>query len=271
MSLRTFETDDAVYYLGLGNHTTSSKPLFDDVNLSKLDFMVFEDCGVTRGLEYMVDNNVQYKDLYKKLRFENPYIKTYGVDVDCGFIRALLGTTAFDILPTIGGFKLVYDAHKEFKKHKEKKKKMSRRKFLKTLGLGLTGAYLASTLPTTAGVMANSTSKKQMVPLAEQIQGIRSSVMPSEVLAFRDAVTAKKISEYLVPKHKSNYGKVHCGILYGSLHSGIELKIKQPWIADATIGIYYNLLRTQTKNKINEVREVGPLIYTTLCYDSKLF
>ena len=43
MTLRIFETEQAKYYLGLGDHLESSAPLFEEVDFSSIDFMVLED------------------------------------------------------------------------------------------------------------------------------------------------------------------------------------------------------------------------------------
>lgn len=48
MALRVFETADAKYYLGLGNHLSSSAPIFKGVNLGSLDFMVLESGSLTK-------------------------------------------------------------------------------------------------------------------------------------------------------------------------------------------------------------------------------
>ena len=40
MALRTFETDDAKYYLGLGRHDQDSSPIFEDVDFESLDFLL---------------------------------------------------------------------------------------------------------------------------------------------------------------------------------------------------------------------------------------
>ncbi len=42
MTLRVFETNDAKYYLGLGNHFFSNAPIFEEVDFSSIDFMVLE-------------------------------------------------------------------------------------------------------------------------------------------------------------------------------------------------------------------------------------
>src|SRR3989344_2567808 len=78
MALHTFETDTARYYLGLGNHGESSAPLFADVDISSLDFMVLE------SFELKVPSQLfdfpQYRDLTRHLCDEA--VPLYSVDYD---------------------------------------------------------------------------------------------------------------------------------------------------------------------------------------------
>ena len=84
--LRTFETDDAVYYLGLGKHTTSSESIFKKVDFSSLDFFVFEDCILHLDGEAvrtrLIEADIQYNKLYLRINEENPNMRLYGVDVN---------------------------------------------------------------------------------------------------------------------------------------------------------------------------------------------
>lgn len=107
-----------------------------------------------------------------------------------------------------------------------------------------------------------NSSRGDIAPITE-INNLRTNLLPTYFLSFRDAVTAKKISQYLVPRHP-NGSKAQVGIIYGAMHSGIETKLKHPWIADATIGLYHDLLGIGDNDFLNQVikvTETGSMVY----------
>lgn len=61
------------------------------------------------------------------------------------------------------------------------------------------------------------------------------------------------------------------GILYGASHSGIETKLKHPWITDATLWMYHDLFRYGDTKVLNEVREIIPDQDEFVKYDCELF
>lgn len=79
MALRTFETADAQYYLGLGRHDTSSAPIFEDVDLGSLDFLVLEGGHLSSPIN--IRNFRQYHELIKRYKDRNTPATLY--DVDC--------------------------------------------------------------------------------------------------------------------------------------------------------------------------------------------
>jgi len=246
--LRIFETEEAKYYLGLGRHTTSSEPIFEDVDFSQLDLLVLEEDGISRTGLLKHIRNLQYNDLYERVRIENPNLKVYGVDINPFPNRTIhLGTGALleGILVSIGALITGYSAVGIATK------KVNRRDFLKYTGGTVAGMFLAST-----GLhMVNDITDDSIEQLTD-LYNIRSSALPTTATGFRDAVTAKKISEYLVPQHKLENRKVNVAILYGGLHSGIETKIKNPWISDATIYLFHKKIGLISRQVLNEVREV---------------
>jgi len=265
MTLQQFETDDAIYYLGLGIHDTSSYPLFKDVDLSSLDFFVFEEGAEVGNLHYDIDRHVQYKKLYKNLIKENPKVGVYGVDLDLPEVEMKIMESAL-LFEAMVGSVLAYSATTD-SYSKIRKKEFSRRDFLKNSGILLGSAVLALP-PITALTIGVSKSS-----ITEDINSINSTIIPLSKIAFRDAIAAKRITEYLVPKYKEGNKKVKAGILYGGLHSGIEYKIKYPGISDATIELYHDLLGYASKKEINEIRQIVSTYYglRSIRLDSKLF
>ncbi len=261
MALRKFETENARYYLGLGNHTTSSNNIFEDIDFLEIDLLVFEDTPGLCSLDE-IESNHQYEELYSRAIRENPRVSIYGVD-----IISLSACTAFEgVLAALGlGF-----AYKSSKILLKEQKLMNRRDILKNIGIISGGTFLGSPVFS----VANAVSGKYDVPGIAEYNNVKTNMFPTPPVGFRDAVIAKKISEYLVPKHRQDKdNKVNVALIYGALHSGIETKIKNPWISDKTIHFYNDLLGYMSKEDLNQVREVikdnGSL--KVVYHDCKLF
>lgn len=234
--LRTFETEDAVYHLGLGNHLTSSAPIFRNLDLSSLDFFVFED-GVDDEINLKrVTTSRQYRELYQKISEENLSLPIYGIDIKASTISHLLESSI-----AMGGFiyackighSLVTD----------------RRNLLRGM-LGFTaGAILSLEVPEMLSLISGAN-----LDAVREAYNLKSNVLPGHIGSFRDAIAAKKVSEHLVKKHKKDNQKVQVAMIYGGLHSGIETKLKNPEISDMTIGLYNELLGFSSKEELNQVR-----------------
>ncbi len=240
MPLRTFETDDAKYYLGLGNHTDSSRPIFEDVDFSTLDMIVFEDSGY---LFPYYNKDKQYSEIFNEI-MRNSKAKIYGVDVYTG--KWAMATEL--PLPIAGGVLLTRSVIGTIRKRRQ----LSRRGFLNNGLQGLLGSFLLSPMP----MLANCKNTKEDIEVITKLNNVNSNLLPTLILGFRDAVTAKKISQYLIPLNKKEGRKLNVALIYGGMHSGIETKLKNPWISDRTIALYHSLLRCAPTEKLNEVREI---------------
>lgn len=263
MSLRIFETDEAKYYLGLGNHLASSEPIFRNVDFSNLDFFVFEDFirknQDSSFLEDCIERDRQYKDLFRRIEAENPKIRIYGVDIS-NFDPVRIGYACGEISVLIVGLKLFNSSIKDLSK------KMHRRSFLKGL---------ISSLVLSDYMQMLNTGETEVFSIGNDFYNIKANIPP--LLpdgSLRDAVISKKISEYLVPKHKKEGQKVKAGLLFGSGHSGIETKLKHPWITDKTLSFFSYLPNYCSKEKLNEVREIARNNYgllKTIYHNANLF
>lgn len=254
MPLRTFETEDAVYHLGLDRHDHSSAPLFENLDFSDLDLMVFEDCG-SNQLPNGLKDHIQYKELYEIIQRENPDLPIFGIDVSSnGFV--VVGN-----IIRAGG--LVY-ALNRLAKIIPKKNRQSRRQFFRNT-LGLIGSL---------GLLDILQSFPDYeLGWASNVYDLKSNVLPTPAVGFRDAVTAKKTLKYLVPRYRSAERKPKIGLLYGTFHSGIEQKLKHPEIADATINAY-RALNYHDPDELNDVREIKRYPDGTITirkHDCKLF
>ncbi|MDP3987345.1 MAG: hypothetical protein Q8P81_03930 [Nanoarchaeota archaeon] len=240
MALRHFETADAEYYLGLGSHSRSSAPIFKDINFSDLDFMVFEDGGTEEdkdgfSLRRGLSNHPQYEGVYRKIETENPDLPIYGVDVRVSIrdVMSAVGVLSVRCLPfskcLVGYF--LTDS-------------------VSTGDLAIAGSLF---LPELMTYLESFTSRDRGFTLP---MSLLTNILPMPLTSYRDAVTAKKVSEYLVPKHKQAGRKVKTGLLYGAMHSGMELKIKHPQIANATTYFYHNILRRKFGEELNQIRRI---------------
>lgn len=141
MALRTFETADAKYYLGLGNHFTSSAPIFEDIDLEKLDFLVLEGDGSTFRSPsdiFALPQYAEFEELQQQFHFP-----IYLVD-----LGTLPETDSARVLTSVLSESPVYflGAHlfsKSIKRGKDKTK-MSRRELFRRVGQGMVGTALFS-------------------------------------------------------------------------------------------------------------------------------
>ncbi len=253
MALRTFETDTARYYLGLGRHDTSSAPIFENVDLGSLDFMILESGSVNNPCD--ISSHRQYENLLQRFHKENEKKVVYDVDYNTG----LLGESTSLIKElglTMGSVSFPYSL-------------IPFRNGNWALGIGLItiGGMCLGRL---ADVLVERGYSNRTSP--QHMNSLLSTIFPVPDDGFRDALVAKKTAEYLVPKHKHQDGsKVQVGILYGAMHSGIETKLKHPWVADATLWMYHDLFGYGDTEKLNEVREIVPGQEEFVKYDCGLF
>lgn len=255
MALRTFETDTARYYLGLGNHHSSSAPIFEDVDLESLDFLVLE--GADSKVASDTLNTPQYGELCSRFKDKNQNAPIYSVDqaslTSVGIHGAYIGISMCLglVLPLVGVQAIKHD------------------NILEGLGLIASGVITGCDIP--LGISIGFSGKRNQ-PLITAVQNIKTGLVPTPLVSFRDAIAAKKTAEYLVPKHQHQDGsKVQVGILYGCAHSGIEPKLKHPRIANATIRLYHTLLGFGNTKQLNEVREIVPGREEFVKYDCGLF
>ena len=249
MNPRVFETKNAKYYLGLGRHDTSSNDIFRDINFSDLDLIVFESgsCDDSAIIDLLCD--VQYEELYARIIEENPEIGVYDVDTIIPSVKVNMISAFLDGSISALGLLFAYRSGKQIIKNR---KNITRRDFFKHMAVVSGGTLLG----TKHMLLINAISSDEIIPSLGYCHSIRTNLLPTPLDGFREAVTAKKVSEYLVPKYKQEGRKTQVALLYGPMHTGIEMKIKHPWISDVTIWLYHDLLKQCSKKELNSVRQV---------------
>ncbi|MDP3639990.1 MAG: hypothetical protein Q8R53_02185 [Nanoarchaeota archaeon] len=262
MVLRIFETDEAKYYLGLGNHLESSAPLFEEVDFSELDFMVFEDGGGSAEelLEYFFALP-QYKALYPRILRENPHMGVYGVDCNP---EPDLSAAVEHVKQGAGLFLGVKGCMDLWKSRKSSP--LDRRAFLSGLAKGTLGAFLSMH-------WSWQFRGEEDVAAVRALQNLSANFLPTPECGFRDAVTAKKVSQYLLPKYQQEGRKVHAALVYGTEHASLETKLQNPDLTEATLEFYHGFWGLGSNRELNRVIEVVRTgSYSTASeYDCDLF
>ena len=246
MVLRIFETEEAKYYLGLGNHLESSAPLFEDVDFSELDFIVLENGGMSTTDFFDDLTNIQYSELSGQIS-EHPSLPIYAVDFTPELFQSLWLAVIGEGLPVAVGAGWAVKA--SWRLYKEK---ASRRSFLKNLSQLLVGTALA--IHPVSTLLFNGDT--ELFPPLRTLYSVESMLLPTPIVGFRDALCAKKISEYLVPRHWQPGKKVTAAIVYGAGHSGIELQLQNPNFRDATLELYADVLGYASPEELNRVLEI---------------
>lgn len=281
MGLRVFETNTAKYYLGLGRHDQSSASIFKDVDFSKINILVLEDYfsysmekqpdGNSVVRTYAVDlesiiQRYQYKELVDRVVAENEEIAIYGVDSPPDYFFAAVEPFTQGPVVAAGSLIALFSASDAIKK----REKLSRREFLKYGTKFVFGCMLTTDA---SAALINASTEKNMVPVFTELHNFKTNVFPSPVVGFRDALVAKKITDYLVPLHKKPEEKLSIAIVYGAGHSGLETKLKHPSIANATMYFYQDILNYGLKDQFNEVRKlvITPFGFMTTYLDCGLF
>lgn len=246
MAYEIFEKNGVIYKLFMGTHSISSYPMIGNSGgLKDLDALVLE--NGTRNLKTFMDlfmHNTQYKELFENIPQENPGIKIYDVDFPVS-VTGGLGTAA-EILASAYAVKYGASALR--------KGEISRREVLKRtfkLGTGILGLSLF-------GTIINGLYNGEDVEIISEVNAVRSSVLVTPRIGFRNAVVARKIENYIVPAEKTPEKRLNVGILFGAAHSGIEHCIRYTWLRDRTIQAYKLAgYPCTSKSELNKVRKLA--------------
>ncbi len=186
----------------------------------------------------------QYRNIFSRFQFENEQAQVYSVDYSTSrpalLTDGLVDSTflgASSLLVTTCGLPEISNGN---------------------IGEGIGLCALGGIAGYSVLASGFAAGNKNSHPINTGLASLRTSLIPTAIVGFRDALAAKKISEYLVPKHKQEGRKVQAAILYGAAHAGIEAKIKHPWTADATLWLYHDLFRYGDTAELNQIREIFP-------------
>ncbi|MFH1636800.1 MAG: hypothetical protein ABIB71_00065 [Candidatus Woesearchaeota archaeon] len=244
MSYEKFEHEGVRYSIFLSNHITSSYELIKNAGgLKDLDALVVETWLEPMDKESLpiYQNYWQYSEIFKNIPKENPDLKIYDID----FPNSILGIASSIFVEGVLPLAAVGFGATAFVG------KMTRRSLFRraaALGVGIWGA----TFP--LSFLNAFTTKKDIEPVSE-LNNLRTCALPSPLVGFRNAAAAKIIEEHIAGKKAKSIG-----ILYGSLHSGIEEYVKHPGIRDKTIEAYRRLGYPGVKK--DQLDTIGKITYS---------
>ena len=146
------------------------------------------------------------------------------------------------LLPDFVGLVLVYDGIKKAKKQIKEKKEMTRRQFLKFWGSQsakvIGGAYLGADL-----VCRNYAIQTGDNPeLLARLNSSRMHLVPTPQFELRNAITARKVEEFIAPELKQKLGrKPNIVLVYGAGHSGLKEDVRHQELRNFYLGLYRRL------------------------------
>ncbi len=216
MSYSKFSTKNANYWLVYSCHLKVNKePIFSEKQIKTLDAIVLES-GATDllekdGIEKLLKFN-QYSYIIKNALKQEKMPLFYFTDVKLtplGFWTSIFLDDAVPILIFYSG---VCGA---------RNKKIKRRKFLSYAFKGIGAlALLKLFTPMVSCYVGVTNSKAENLP--KFISEI-NYVVPTPIAEFRNAVTAKKLEDFIAPKLYKELGrKPNIAIVFGAAHAGIK-------------------------------------------------
>lgn len=245
MGLTIFETERARYYLALSMHlshkaTSSLIPCVKD-----LDALVFESGRPSHEEWTSLGDQPEYGGLCDAINVVKPQLPLFAVDYPRSEQSSNMSYN-IDLAVMLSGTYLAYK------------------------GVG----YLAN--PETRDIYhAVQTSVGMWLGMCNVVcwieglsersrwwittpHAVRTSLFPTPRDGFRDAVNAKKLEDWLVPRYAPEGRKMNIGLVYGSAHAGLRPKLKHKWLRDATVRLYKSLnywgAKKEDMNKVTEYR-----------------
>jgi hypothetical protein len=220
-------------------HTAPIKdPIFEASNFNSVDAVVLEAYHSEEWFEKL------WKSEFKKHHeaiFQNAQRTkkpVYVTDV----LTTSNGRSFEDIaslLPDFMGLMAVYDGANKVKKHIKEKDEMTRRQFLKFWGKQSAkiaiGAYLGSDLICRNYVIQSGQTPETLA----RLNSSRMHLMPTPQFELRNAISARKIEEFIVPELQQRLGRNPSIVLvFGAGHSGLKEDLQHKRLRDFYLGSY---------------------------------
>src|SRR3989338_156199 len=239
MSSIEYSTENADYRQIYVVHTMPVKDsVFEGANFDSIDAVVLE---ANHSEEWF---NKLWKSEYKK--FHDAVLQNAqrtGKPVYVTDVLTTSGGRGFEdvasLLPDFVGLIGVFDGVGKVKKQIKEKKEMTRRQFLKFWGVQTAkivgGAYLGSDLVCRNYVMQTGENPEFLA----RLNSSRMHLIPTPQFELRNAISARKIEEYIVPELRQELGRNPRVVLVnGAGHSGLKEDLQHPKLRDFYIRLY---------------------------------
>ena len=221
MAYRLYSTRNADYAQAYCFHDkVTDEDIFSKNKIKDLDAIVLESGRILNPMQVIFYR--QYSNIEETIRKYSPKIPIYITDVAPikRFQKDWFEQFA-SVSRTVGvigaGTSLIL-----YGLARKKVANISRRTFL-GLSFGSLGLVTTVNLPFFSTYYL-ATNKGEVGGLLPEIVKIRyHNISKSRLVTLRDAITARKIEEYIVPKLRDETGRMpRIGIVYGAAHAGIE-------------------------------------------------
>ena len=239
MSNIEYSTENADYRQIYVVHTMPVKDsVFEGNNFDSVDAVVLEAYHSEEWFDKL------WKSEYKKFHdaiFQNA--QRTGKPVYITDVLTTSGGRGFEdvawAIPNFVGLFGVFDGVSKVKKQIKEKKEMTRRQFLKFWGAQTAkivgGAYLGSDLVCRNYVQQTGENPEFLA----RLNSSRMHLIPTPQFELRNAISARKIEEYVVPELKQQLGRNPKVVLvYGAGHSGLKEDLQNPRLRDFYVGLY---------------------------------
>lgn len=239
MSSVDYSTVHAAYRQIYALHTLSvTDPIFEDKAFESVDAVVLEAYHSEEWFEKLWKS--EFKKHYEAV-FQS--VQRTGKPVYVVDVLTTAGGRGFEdaavLIPDfLGLIGLVNGVSKVGKQIKEKKE-MNRREFLKFWGTQTAkiagGAYLSSDLVCRNYVRLTGDNPE----LLARLNSSRMHLIPTPQFELRNAISARKIEEYVVPELHQQLGRnLRIVLVYGAGHSGLKEDLQHPKLRDFYIKLY---------------------------------
>jgi len=235
MNYKKFSTKNANYHMLPANHIDTDISNMVK-NLKYLDGIIFESSEISGN----IPNTDECSKFIIKVKNSKRNIPFYFVDVDLNLGGYL---TSIGFIGIQGGiaYKLLKSSEKNYK----------RREFLKQGLKIVTGSLIFG------GIFKKALDQFIDVPILKESEMILDRLPPTQIFELRNAIAARKIEEFIVPKLKKINPKPTLGLVYGAGHSGIELDLKNKTLRDIVIESYKKIdYLGIKKEKLNLILEL---------------
>lgn len=259
MSYSHFSTGNGDYWLIHARHdNVTDELMFHDDRIKTLDAIVLEDVGLGSA----AFSSDQYTSIINAARENNVHLYTIDIagspDIE-GYVeyeRMLVYAGAAAAIGCTAAAHIV-----------KRMKKMTRRKMLGLFGGVLAGLGIAALGFAPKLAQDSLVESGEASGIAKQVLETETSIIKTEAITMRNAVSAKKAEEFLAPMLAERLGrKPRIALVYGAYHVGMQDCIEDRDFRNDILAYFSDVLRQGRstdayENMLNNVYEFILLDY----------